>query len=142
MEYTKEKRIEIENEYLALLINHNELINITQIRPEWLANPKARKMLRYALESYNDKLCFNVGYIAEKHKDFDFEYYIEVLDGFITYDSNVDKHLKTFEELIVKAYKEDIIKAYVRNSTEDRHKKRKFLRSVGVFMAKTLLLCL
>lgn len=112
MEYTKEKRVEIENEYLALLINYNELINVTQIRPEWLANPKARKMLQYALECYNDKLCFNVGYVAGKHPDFDFEYYIEILDGVISYDSNVDKHLKTFEELIVKAYKEDIIRAY------------------------------
>lgn len=112
MEYTKEKRIEIENEYLALLINHNELINVTQIRPEWLASPKARKMLAYALESYNDKLCFNVGYVAEKHKDFDFEYYVEILDDTIGYSSNIDKHLKTFEEMIVKAYKEDIIRAY------------------------------
>ena len=112
MEYTKNKRIEIENEYLALLINHNELINITQIRPEWLSNAKARKMLAYALECYNEKLCLNVGYIAGKHKDFDFEYYVEILDDTIGYSNNIDKHLKTFEEAIVKAYKEDIIRAY------------------------------
>lgn len=112
MEIMKNKRQEIENEYLALLIRHNQLINITQVKPEWLCDRKAKKMLKYALECYKEFNCFNITEVVKLHNDFDFDYYVELLDDTITYSSSIYDHLKSFEESIVKYYKEDVIRKY------------------------------
>ena len=112
MEVMKDKRLEVENEFLALLIKHNQLINITQIKPEWLSDRRAKKMLTYALECYKSFNCFNITEVVKLHNDFDFEYYVELLDDTITYSSSIYDHLRAFEETIVKYYKEDVIRKY------------------------------
>ena len=43
-----EKIIEAERELLAMILNKNEVIDLLQIKPEYLASRDNRKMLKYA----------------------------------------------------------------------------------------------
>ena len=42
-------RIENENEFLALVLNKNEVIDLLQIKPEYLVSRENQKMLKYAI---------------------------------------------------------------------------------------------
>lgn len=119
MLFNKNRTSEIEDEYLAILLNNEELIDICQIKPNYLTQPDARKMLEYICECYKDYKCVNVAKIYEKHKDFNVDYYIQLLDDTITYTSSVKEHFNQFENEIVKNFKKAVIKKYNKKINED-----------------------
>ena len=75
----KDNRLEIENEYMALLLNKPNLLSITQIKPEYLSNEKNKNIFEYAKECYDECECINVYKIYEKHKNFDIDYFMYLL---------------------------------------------------------------
>lgn len=107
---SESNREEIENEFLALVLNKNEVIDLLQIKPKLLKNPKNKKMLDYAIECYKNHKIVMPTLIAEVHKDFDAEYYVELLNDEIWYPSCWKKQLEVAQESILKFYKEDYIK--------------------------------
>lgn len=108
---TRENRKEIESEFLALVLNKNEIIDLLQIKPKYLYDRKNQKMLEYAIECYNENEIVMPTLIAEKHKDFDVEYYIELLEDELWYPTDWKRQLEIAQDSILKFYKEDVIKA-------------------------------
>ena len=51
---SRDNREEIEDEFLALLLNKNELFDVTQIRPQYLNNPNNAKIFEYCKECYDE----------------------------------------------------------------------------------------
>lgn len=102
-------REQIENEFMALVLNKNEVIDLLQIKPKLLKNPKNKKMLEYVIECYKEHQIVVPSFIAEKHKDFDVDYFVELLDE-LWYPRTWKKQLEVAQESILKFYKEDYIK--------------------------------
>ena len=103
-------RIEIEKEYLALLLNNNDLFNFIQVKPEYLYLKEDQKILKYAIECFGKYQCVNPVKILETHSDFNIQYFTELYNETLWYNNAWKEQLKLSEESIVKFYKEDIIK--------------------------------
>lgn len=106
---SRDNREEIENEFMALMINKNELFEITQIRPQYLHNPKNAKIFEYCKECYEEYKVVNPVKIVEKHKDFDVARFTELMTEVFYYDNAWKEQLRVSEESIVKFFKEDIV---------------------------------
>ena len=105
-----EDRQEIENEYLALLLNKNDLFNFIQVKPEYLYNAKNKKVLEYSIECFEEKGCVNFEEIAKEHKNADIDYFMELMCDTFYHQNCWKEQLKLAEENIIKFYKEDVIK--------------------------------
>ena len=109
LEISRDNREEIENEFLALLLNKNELFDITQIRAEYLKNNDNAKIFKYCEECYDKYGIINPIKIIEKHKDVNLTKMMMLLNETFYYNFAWKEQLKIAEESIVKYYKEDII---------------------------------
>lgn len=127
MNICRNNRIEIENEFLALLLNKNDLFNIIQIRPNWLCVKENRKLLEYCVECFNECGIIKPDKIYEKHKDFNIEYFTDIYLNVFYYDNAWKEQLKLAEESIVKYYKEDIIKMLNEKLKNDEIKYDEFM---------------
>ena len=105
----RENREEIENEFLALLLNKNELFDITQIKAQYLHYKSNAKIFEYCKECYDEFKAINLAKILEKHNDIDLYKFNELLNETFYFNSAWKEQLKMSEESIVKFYKEDII---------------------------------
>lgn len=103
-------REEIENQFLALLLNKNELFEITQIKSQYLKQNKNKKIFEYCKECYDVLRVVNPVEIQKKHADLDIEYMARLMLETFYYDNAWKEQLKYSEESIIKYYKEDIIK--------------------------------
>ncbi len=103
-------REEIEQEFLALILNKPEIIELIQITPKMLMKDKNKKMIQYAIECYNENKIVHPVEIGKKHKDFDVDYYADLLDNTLFYESNWKEQLDIAQQSILKYYKEDVIK--------------------------------
>jgi replicative DNA helicase len=108
--YNYENRIEIENEFLALLLNKQDLFNITQIKSKYLKSDRNKKIFDYSMECFKNYNVINPVKILELHKDFDVDYFTELFVDTFYYNNAWKDQLKTSEESIIKFYKEDVIK--------------------------------
>ena len=103
-------RLEIEREFLALVLNKNEVIDLLQIKPKYLVDSKNRKMLDYAIEFYKIHGAVLPTSIVELHKDFNVDYFVELLNDEMWYPNAWKQQLEIAQESILKFYKEDVIK--------------------------------
>ena len=103
-------RQEIENEYLALLLNKNDLFNFIQVKPEYLYFAENKKILKYSIECFENWNCINLEKIIEKHKDFNVEYFVELMCDTFYHNNAWKEQFQLSEESIIKFYKEDIVK--------------------------------
>lgn len=106
---SRDNREEIENEFLALLLNKNELFDITQIKPQYLSDKHNAKIFEYCQECYNEHKVVSPVKILEKHKDMNMFKFGELLTKTFYYDNAWKEQMKVAEECIVKYYKEDIV---------------------------------
>lgn len=111
LEINRNNREEIEDEFLALLLNKNELFEITQIRPQYLSNSVNVKIFEYCKECYDKYGVVNPVKILERHKDINIIKFGNLLTETFYYDAAWKEQLKLSEECIVKFYKEDIVNA-------------------------------
>lgn len=107
----RDNREELENEFLALLLNKNELFGITQIRPQYLKEKSNAKIFEYCKECYEEHQVVSPVKICEKHKDMDFIKFGDLLTETLYLNQAWKEQLKVCEESIVKFYKEDIVNA-------------------------------
>lgn len=126
----RDNRIEIENEFLALLLNKNDLFNIIQVRPNWLCVKENRKLLEYCIECFNECGIIKPDKIYEKHKDFNIEYFTDIYLNVFYYNDAWKQQLKLAEESIVKYYKEDIIKMLNEKLKNDEIKYDEFMNKM------------
>lgn len=100
-------RIDIEHEFLALLLNKPELLEVIQIKPEYLSDEKLQKILEYATECYNKLGYIEFNDIMDKHDDFDLDLFIELLTSTYYNASKYQEQLKYDQEKIIEFYKEN-----------------------------------
>ena len=110
LEVCENNRVEIEKEFLALLFNKNDLLDIIQVRPKWLYVKEHQKLLEYCIECFKNFGVVRPDKILEKHKDFNVDYFSDIYLNVFYYDDAWKEQLKLSEDSIVKYYKEDIIK--------------------------------
>lgn len=103
-------RQEIENEYLALLLNKNDLFNFIQVKPEYLYFAENKKILKCCVECFEKWGCINLEKIVEAHKDFNIDYFIDLMCDTFYHQNAWKEQFRLGEESIVKFYKEDVIK--------------------------------
>ena len=101
--------LENEKDFLSILLNNEEVFNTTQIEVKYLSNENNKKLLEYSKECFEEFGAVNICKIGEKHLDFDYEYFSDILDRF-EYRRGWQDQLKISEESIVKSYKEDVIR--------------------------------
>ena len=106
----KENREQIEREFLALILNKNEVIDLLQIKPKALHNSKNQKIMQYAIECYKEHKIVIPTEIIKVHKDFDVDYFTELLTNELWYPNAWKEQLDLSQESILKYYKEDVIK--------------------------------
>ena len=112
MEVNGNKRIENENEYLALLLNKNEVIDVTKIEPKYLYDSKNKVLLDSIIKCYKKYGVTDINKMLEINPNLSIDRFAEVFTDTIVYDTNWQEHLRIFEETIVKYYKIDVIKTY------------------------------
>lgn len=100
---------ETEREFLALVFNKPEVIDLLQIKPRWLLNEKNIKMLEYAVECYKNNKTITAELIYNLHKDFDIDYYVELYTEEMWYPTAWKNQLETSQLSILNHYKEKII---------------------------------
>lgn len=105
----KDNRLEIENQFLALLLNKNELFDITQIRVQYLSNEQNKKVFEYCKECYDQHKVVDPVKIVEKHHDINLLWMVQLLTETFYYEEGWKEQLKLVEESIVKYYKQDIV---------------------------------
>lgn len=107
----EDNREEIESEFLALVLNKPEVVDLLQIKPKWLKKQENKKILEYAIECYKNNKVITPGLIMQVHKDFDADYYIDLFTNENWYPTAWKQQLEVSQESILKFYKEDIIKS-------------------------------
>jgi len=112
MEVNENKRIENENEYLALLLNKNKVIDVTKIEPKYLYDSKNKVLLDSIIKCYKKYGVTDINKMLEINPSLSIDRFAEVFTDTIVYDTNWQEHLRIFEETIVKYYKIDVIKTY------------------------------
>ncbi len=101
----RENREQIEREYLALLINKENFIDLVQIKPIELSTQMHRELFSYITNYYRDYGHISLeGITSAKMLD----YYMELLDEWFD-NLNSIKQLEESEKSIEKFYKEDKI---------------------------------
>lgn len=104
------ERYNIELEYLGLLLNKNELFDITQIKSQYLSDSRNKKIFDYSKECYERFKFVNPVEIKLLHPDFNVEYFNNIFLKVMNYENRWEYKLSEFENQIVKYYKQDIIK--------------------------------
>ena len=120
MEIMNNRRIENENEYLALLLNKNELLDIIQIEPKFLLDKNNKVLLDSMIKCYEKYKCVDINKMLEINSNLNVEHFVEVFTDTLVYDNDWQRHLELFEETIVKYYKADVIKNYTQKINKDQ----------------------
>lgn len=109
LEISRDNREEIENEFLALLLNKNELFEITQIKAHYLSDSANVKIFEYCKECYDQYKVVNPVKIVERHKDINLDKMSDLICNTFWHNNAWKEQLKVCEESIVKFYKEDVV---------------------------------
>lgn len=110
LEIIAKNRLNIEKEYLALLLHKPSLLSIAQVESDYLFDKKNAELLKLIQECYEKYQCINPVKILEMHPGFDIDYFIEIFDNTFYYTANWKEQLELSEKSIVDFYKEDVIK--------------------------------
>ena len=124
------KRLENECELLALILNKNEVIDLLQIKSDYLCDKKNQKILKYAIECYEEKKSVLPIEIANKHPDFDLVYYFELYTDFFWEKNNWRSQLDNSQKLIIEYYKEDYIKFLNEKLKNGKIKYEEFMQKI------------
>ena len=110
MNISRSNREEIENEFMALLLNQEKLLDSIQVKPKYLFKKENQILLQQLLTCWEKNHLINFAELVKIDKNFDFDYYFERRDNTFYYNKASEKQLKLSEESIIKFFKEDIIK--------------------------------
>jgi len=100
----------VEKSFVCLLLNKPEVIKLLQIKPKYLLDPFLRKLTEYVAESYSLHNTILLPDIVSKYKDFDLQFFNDILNSEINPTRDWETKLKYYEETILKEYKLKVIK--------------------------------
>ena len=99
-----------EYEYLALIINYNEFLEKTILRKEYFEG-KERVMFEILTTEYQKNKSLVVSELI-KYKQFDTNYFVELLNGNL-YNSSRELKFKLFEKQIIENFKSRQLKKII-----------------------------
>lgn len=105
----REHRVQIEMEYLGLILHRPDIIDLLQIKPKYLIDKEVSKLLQYSIESYTNNGMIHPVQMLELHKDFNMILYTEIYTNTDDFPNSWKVKLEYYEDFILKAYKEDTI---------------------------------
>lgn len=105
----REQRVQIEKEYLGLILHRPDIIDLLQIKPKYLIDKEVAKLLQYSIETYTNNGMIHPVQILELHKDFNIILYTEIYTNTDDFPNSWKVKLEYYEDFILKAYKEDTI---------------------------------
>lgn len=126
-------RTQNEDEFLALLLKNEKLIDITNVKPEHLGSSITKKMFKYIKECYEEYGVVSLVKMNEKHKDinaFDVDYFVKLSTETIYYKDFTVERLKLCESMIIKYYKEDVIKYFNNKLVNGNIKYEDFVKNI------------
>lgn len=107
----RDNRDMIENQFMALILNKNEIIDLLQIKPKALHNKANQKLLQYAIECYKKYKIVDPAKLIELHSDVDLDYCMELWTDTFYHEKAWKEQFDLAQESILKYYKEDYIKS-------------------------------
>lgn len=110
-----DNQFEIEKEYLALLINKPDLLDIVQIKPSFLSDYKNKTIFTDILNCYKEYKVISIPKILEKNPSFDIDYYTELLTDTFYHETNWKQQLVLSEESILSNFKTNYVKELIHN---------------------------
>src|SRR5574344_397269 len=105
----RENREMIEREFIALVLNKNEVVDLLQIKPKFLSNTTLQKILEYSIECYKENKVIMPSKIKEVHKDFNIAVFTDIMVNEMWYKNAWKEQLQISQDSILKFYKEDVI---------------------------------
>lgn len=123
---------ENECEYLAILINHNELIKNISIEPNYLLDEDNKKLLRYIIECYEKNHIVHHRLIYKEHEDFEslINHYVELWTNTYFSENNLEQQMIIHENEIINAYKEYGITTLNKQLQEKKLSYTKFMQGI------------
>ncbi len=110
MEISRRSREQIEDEFMALILNKNELLDLIQIKPKYLVKKENQVLLQQVIDCWKDLKIVDFTTMLQRNPSFDIDRFFELYTGTWFHSQCWEEQLKLSEEAIVKYYKEDIIK--------------------------------
>lgn len=105
----REQRVQIEMEYLGLILHRPDVIDLLQIKPKYLIDKEVAKLLQYSIEAYTNNGLIHPVQILELHEDFNVLLFTEIYTNTDDFQNSWKVKLEYYEDFILKAYKEDTI---------------------------------
>ena len=113
MNMGRDNREEFEREYLSYLINDCELMDVANVKPEYLSVKNLKKLFKDLLYCYKKYKTISVPIFEtlykEEKKEIDIDLFVNISENQL-YKKHKEEQFKLCEEFIIKYYKEDIIK--------------------------------
>ena len=122
-----------EFEYLALVVNYNEFLGRTILKKEYFSSDKNKILFGIIKNEYDEEKVLNFSKLNE-HKDFDFEYYDNLLNN-NKYTSGREKQFKILEKKIIEQFKDRILKKVIgdyNGDLEDFYKKVEKIKELNI----------
>lgn len=107
--------VDIEQEYLALLINKCELLDIIQIKPYYLSNEQHQLILNGLIESYKKSKAISIPSIVESNPKIDVGTFTEIFTETICFTDNWKNRLNLLEEKIIENFKKNYSKKLMKD---------------------------
>ena len=121
-----------EFEFLAFVINYNEYLKRTILKKEYF-NSKNKIMFEIILSEYQKNGVLTISQLSE-NKNFDMEYFTELLDGNI-YNFNNEAQFKLLEKKIIENFKDRQLKNIINlysGDIENFYKKIDKIRELNI----------
>lgn len=107
--------VDIEQEYLALLINKCELLDIIQIKPYYLSNEQHQLILNGLIESYKKSKAISIPSIVESNPKIDVGTFTEIFTETICFTDNWKNRLNLLEGKIIENFKKNYSKKLIKD---------------------------
>ena len=107
--------VDIEQEYLALLINKCELLDIIQIKPYYLSNEQHQLILNGLIESYKKSKAISIPSIVKSNPKIDVGTFTEIFTETICFTDNWKNRLNLLEGKIIENFKKNYSKKLMKD---------------------------
>lgn len=123
--------LDIEQEYLALLINKCELLGIIQIKPYYLSNEQHQLILKGLIESYQKTKAISIPSIVESNPKIDLTLFTEIFTETICFTDNWKNRLNLLEEKIIENFKKNYSKKLIKDYEQGKIKYEDFILRIN-----------
>lgn len=123
--------VEIEQEYLALLIDKCELLDIIQIKPYYLSTEQHQLILKGLIESYQKTKAISIPSIVESNPKIDLTLFTEIFTETICFNDNWKNRLNLLEGKIIENFKKNYSKKLMKDYEQGKINYEDFILKIN-----------